>query len=81
MRKKAILIDRNLKNGWDFIRDEVSLGKIYYVDLDFTAKMEFGRRGNPLAHAALDCVMAYDNLQGGYGDYLPLELLRIETDA
>jgi hypothetical protein len=51
------------------------------VDLNDIVKMESGRVELPMVTVILDCVMAYEEPQGGYGGYLPLELLRIEPSA
>ena len=47
MLNKATLISRDLKNGWDLIRDEIPLGKVYYVDLQDIVKLECGRKQSP----------------------------------
>jgi hypothetical protein len=81
MLNKATLISRDLKNGWDLIREEIPLGKVYYVDLQDIVKLECGRKQSPFTVVLVDCIMAYDHPSGGYRAYMPLELLRVEADA
>ncbi len=84
MLHKATLISRDLKNGWDFIRDEVPLGKIYYVDLNKITELTFGRVDPVPQTIRLSCVLAFDTPEGGacgYHGYLPLEVLKIEANA
>ena len=81
MLNKATLISRDLKNGWDLIREEIPLGKVYYVDLQDIVKLECGRKQSPFTVVLVDCIMAYDHSWGGHHGYMPLELLRVEADA
>jgi len=81
MLNKATLISRNLKNGWDLIRDEIPLGKVYYVDLQDIVKLECGQKQSPFTLVLVDCIMTYNEPHGGYHAYMPLELLQIEANA
>lgn len=82
MLTRATLATRNLKNGWNLIEDDVPLGKVYYVDLSRVVKLTLERDDYPEIQVALDCVMTYDEPQGGdYGGYMPLSVLHIEPNA
>jgi hypothetical protein len=65
MLNKATLISRDLKNGWDLIRDEIPLGKVYYVDLQDIVKLECGQNESSFNVVLVDCIMTYDHPSTG----------------
>lgn len=81
MLTKATLISRNSKNGFDWIEDHVPLGKVYWVDLASIVSLRWGHESRPGESFYYDCICAYDTPEGGYHEYLPLELLQIEANA
>lgn len=81
MRKKATLISRNTKDGWEVVEDYVPLGKVYYVDLEDIFEVNHGQMAHPGVFVKRQAVMAYDLPQGEEGGLMLLELLKIEADA
>jgi hypothetical protein len=81
MRRKATLISRETKDGWDWIKDEVPLGKVYYADAEDTAILGFRKRKDPETTTRVVCVKVYDTPDGDGGGYFPRELLKIEMGA
>lgn len=79
MRQKATLTSRFTKDGWEVIRDEVPLGKVYYVDLESVTTLQHGQVERPGQWKDRECILAYNTPEGGEGGYLPLELLKIEA--
>ena len=81
MLHKARLISHDTKDGWDYIRDEIPLGKIYYVDVDSITTMQCGQIENPGVWVERALIRAYNTSEGGDGGWMPLELLKIEPNA
>ena len=78
---KARLVSRNTKDGWDYIRDEIPLGKIYYVDLNSIGAVPWSQIENPGVWVWRKCIRVYNTPEGGDGGWMPLELLQIEANA
>jgi hypothetical protein len=81
MRRKATLISRDTKDGWDYIRDEVPLGKVYYADMSTVALLLCENTALSSKLVKRECVKVYDTLDGDEGGFMPMELLEIEADA
>lgn len=81
MLQRAALVTRNTKNGFDFIRDDVPLGKTYWVDLGSAKIVGWGRRERPGEVFYYECIYARDGPEDTNGGYMPLELLEVEANA
>ena len=81
MLHKARLVSRDTKDGWHYIRNEVPLGKTYYVDLDSIVSVPCSKIENPGVWVKRELIRVYNTREGGDGGRMPLELLKIEANA
>jgi len=81
MRRRATLVSRMTGDGWDVIKDDVPLGKVYYVEIESAVTLLHGNSDHPKEMIPRLCVMTYDQPQGGDGGYMIAELLKIEPEA
>lgn len=77
MRVKAFLIARNTADGMDFVRDEVPLGKVYWIDPASIRDKEWVRSDRP-GTIVRQVVKTYSGPKGMFTGFFPLELLKVK---
>lgn len=76
MKEKVILLSHDTADGYDFMRDDVPLGKVYIIDRSQAQKMVWGKTdGRPNVERLT--VPVYEPT-GEIAGWLPLELFSAE---